>query len=121
MQTEQSQTEAVLPTSIFRVPETIDLPSPVVGASHQPVGKHHHQDTPAPHAEVYQEKTHEELIALMAAWPLEKEGDPDDPDVYEQDENLEIMVLPISLTEFWDAFLADEAPYYYLALETEKD
>ena len=77
MQTEQSQTEAVLPASIFRVPETIDLPSPVVGASHQPVSKHHHQDTPGSHVEVYQEKTHEELIALMAAWPSEKACDPD--------------------------------------------
>ena len=83
MQTEQMQTETVLPTSIFRAPTTIDLPSPVVGASHPPVGKRHHEDTPKPPVEVYQEKTHEELIALMAAWPLEKEGDPDDPDVYE--------------------------------------
>jgi len=31
------------------------------------------------------------------------------------------MVLPVSLAEFWDAFLADEAPYYYLGLETHRD
>ena len=25
-------------------------------------------------------------------------------------------MIPISLTQFWDAFLANDAPYYYLAL-----
>ena len=57
----------------------------------------------------------------MEAWPLEAEGDPDALDVYEREGNLDIMVLPVSLAEFWDAFLADEAPYYYLALEAERD
>ena len=53
----------------------------------------------------------------MEAWPLEVEADVE----YKQDGNLDIMVLPVSLTEFWDAFLADDAPYYYLALEESRD
>jgi len=53
----------------------------------------------------------------MEAWPLEVEADSE----YKQDSNLDIMVLPVSLAEFWDAFLADDAPYYYLALEEARD
>lgn len=49
----------------------------------------------------------------MEAWPLE-EGLWSD-----EDNNLDIMVLPLSLAQFWDAFLADDAPYYYLAMESE--
>ena len=29
---------------------------------------------------------------------------------------MDIQVVPISLSQFWDAFLANDAPYYYLAL-----
>ena len=40
-------------------------------------------------------------------------------DDWEQD--LEIQVVPCSLTQFWEAFLADDAPYYYMMVEDRLD
>ena len=46
--------------------------------------------------------------------PLEGENDG-------YDQGFDIMVLPISLAQFWEAYLANDAPYYYIAYETKKD
>ena len=58
----------------------------------------------------YAEPTVEELVKMMEETPLlsKKWGMFTD-----------ILVLPLSLDQYWDAFWADDAPYYVGAIERD--
>ena len=59
----------------------------------------------------YDEPSLEAMVKLMDDTPLQS-GFKQDP---------ETLVLPLSLESFWDAFWADEAPYYVEAIERDKE
>ena len=60
------------------------------------------------------EPSPEELKATMAARPLE-----DFDDSWER--HLDITVLPMTLQQYWDAFWADDAPYFVGAYDGNPD
>ena len=59
----------------------------------------------------YVEPSEEEMRALVDGMPLEKG--------WEQD--LETLVIPLSLEEYWETFWADDAPYYLLSKPRDPD
>ena len=60
----------------------------------------------------YIEPSVDEIVAMMESIPLQDES----WGVY-----TDILVLPLTLDQYWDAFWADEAPYYYPGIERDPE
>ena len=59
----------------------------------------------------YTEPPVEELIEIMNQVKI-----PEDDEGGEWIQYMDLQVLPLSLDQYWDAFLSDEAPYYIQAV-----
>ena len=62
--------------------------------------------------EEYEEPSNDELIAMMQANEMEDAIDG-------WDQILELMIVPLSLENYWNAFWANDAPYYIPAFRKD--